>query len=104
MDNGSIVYVCGLVTKASNRNWSSKKNKDWKPKGFTGELQDNTGYCDILSFNFRDERIRPGNILFFEGKKSVYGSKMQVNATKVLNCKENPSILENFDNFIKEDY
>ena len=102
--DGATVYVCGLVTRASNRNWTSKKNLTWKAKGFTGELQDNTGFADILSFEFRDERIRAGNILFFEGKKSIYGTKVQVNVSKVLNCKENPSILENFDRFIEEDY
>ena len=102
--NGNTVYICGLVTRASNRNWTSKKNLTWKAKGFTGELQDNTGFVDILSFELRDERIRPGNILFFEGKKSIYGTQVQVNISKVLNCKENPSILENFDRFIEEDY
>ena len=76
----------------------------WKAKGFTGELQDNTGFADILSFELRDERIRPGNILFFEGKKSIYGTQVQVNVSKILNCKENPSILENFDRFVEEDY
>ena len=102
--DGEIVYVCGLVTRASNRNWTSKKNLTWKAKGFTGELQDNTGFADILSFELRDERIRPGNILFFEGKKSIYGTQVQVNVSKILNCKENPSILENFDRFVEEDY
>ena len=45
----SIELIC-YITHFEPHHWSSKKNSHWKPKGFKGQLMDETGYIDMFQF------------------------------------------------------
>ena len=77
------MYVLGVLVEVKNKNFKSKKNKTWSANGFTGTLLDETGFLDIMSFSFRDKRLRSAKVVGLLGKKKTFGNKAQLDVSKI---------------------
>jgi len=83
LKDGDWLYVLGVLVDVKNKNFTSKKNTTWSAFGFTGTLLDETGFLDIMSFNFRDKRLRSSKVVGLLGKKKTFGNKTQLDVNRV---------------------